>query len=211
MVPQWCHYGAMNLSGYVETLQEQLAAAAAAGGEDARALAERLTASLDSATRLVLLDALSAAAGEITRDMAPGSVDLRLRDREPSFVVTLPPPAEAAEAAEAPGSESESGPESGPGPGLQPRPEPAAQEAPVPDDGDAAMVRINLRLPEHLKARVEDAASQAGLSVNSWLVRAATAALDPSTRAQTQGPGRRAAREARRAATGGQHFTGWVR
>ena len=73
------------------------------------------------------------------------------------------------------------------------------------------MVRINLRLPEHLKARVEDAASQAGLSVNSWLVRAATAALDPSSQAQTQGPGRRAAREARRTATSGQRFTGWVR
>jgi hypothetical protein len=198
----------MNLSGYVETLQEQLAVAAAAGGEDARALAERLTASLDAATRLVLLDALSAAAGEITRDMAPGSVDLRLRDREPSFVVTLPPPAETdtADATEAPQPEP------------QPKPEPAAHEAaPGPDDGDAAMVRINLRLPEHLKARVEDAASQAGLSVNSWLVRAATAALDPSTQNQPQGPGpgpgpgRRAAREARRAATGGQHFTGWVR
>src|ERR1700760_2085769 len=96
MVPKWCHYGAMNLNGYVETLRQQLAVAAEAGGEDARALAERLTASLDAATRLVLVGALAAAAGEITRDMAPGSVDLRLRDREPSFVVTLPPPAEAA-------------------------------------------------------------------------------------------------------------------
>ena len=188
----------MNLSGYVETLREQLAMAAAAGGEDARALAERLTASLDAATRLVLLDALSAAAGEITRDMAPGSVDLRLRDREPSFVVTLPPPAEAAAPDE-------------PEPQPQNEPEPAAQEAPTPDEGDAAMVRINLRLPEHLKSRVEDAAGQAGLSVNSWLVRAATAALDNDTQAPGQGPGRRAAREARRAATGGQHFTGWVR
>ena len=66
--------------------------AAAAGGDEAQALAERLTAPLDAAARLALLDALSAAAGEITRDIAPGSVDLRLRDREPSFVVTLPPP-----------------------------------------------------------------------------------------------------------------------
>jgi len=40
----------MNLTGYVETLQQQLAVAAAAGGDDARALAERLTASLDAAT-----------------------------------------------------------------------------------------------------------------------------------------------------------------
>ena len=59
-----------------------------AGGEDARALAERLTAPLDSAVRLTLLDALSAAADEITRDLAPGSVELRLRGVEPDFVVT---------------------------------------------------------------------------------------------------------------------------
>src|ERR1700760_3625606 len=170
MAPMWCHYGAMNLSGYVETLRQQLAVAAAAGGDEAQALAERLPAPLDSATRLVLLDALSAAAGEITRDMAPGSVDLRLRDREPSFVVTLPPPAEAA----AP-EPSDVGP--APAPPEAPPPPQASQ---APDDGDAAMVRINLRLPEHLKARVEDAASQAGLSVNSWLVRGATAALDPT-------------------------------
>src|SRR5580704_8552131 len=94
LVPKWCHYGAMNLTGYVEALRQQLAVAAAAGGDEAQALAERLTAPLDAATRLVLLDALSAAAGEITRDLAPGSVDLRLRDREPTFVVTLPPAAE---------------------------------------------------------------------------------------------------------------------
>src|ERR1700759_1172120 len=191
----------MNLTGYVEALRQQLAVAAAAGGDEAQALAERLTAPLDSATRLVLLDALSAAAGEITRDMAPGSVDLRLRDREPSFVVTLPPPAET----DVPDTTETQGPP------PQPEPVPPEVTAAVPDDGDAAMVRINLRLPEHLKARVEDAASQAVLSVNSWLVRAATAALDPSTHAQGPvpgpGPGRRAAREARRAATGGQRLT----
>src|ERR1700761_306615 len=92
MVPKWCHHGAMNLSGYVETLRQQLAVAAAAGGDDARALAERLTAPLDSATRLVLLDALSAAAGVITRDMEPGSVDLRLGGRGPRLVGPSPPP-----------------------------------------------------------------------------------------------------------------------
>ena len=48
-----------------------------AGGEDARALAERLTAPLESAVRLMLLDALSAAADEITRELAPGSGELR--------------------------------------------------------------------------------------------------------------------------------------
>jgi hypothetical protein len=182
----------MNLTGYVETLRQQLAVAAAAGGDDARALAERLTAPLDAAARLVLLDALSAAAGEITRDMAPGSVDLRLRDREPAFVVTLPPSAEpitpdAPEAREA-------------------APSPTAP----PEADDAAMVRINLRLPGHLKGRVEEAAGRAGLSVNAWLVRAATTALDGPP-GSSGGQERRTPPTDWRAPRGGQHFSGWVR
>ena len=68
------------------------AAAAAAGGEDAQALAERLTAPLDAAARLMLLEVLSAAAGEITSE-APGSVDVRLRGGDPELVV-VPPPAD---------------------------------------------------------------------------------------------------------------------
>src|SRR5215207_7286341 len=88
MTPQWCHYGDMELGQYVADLQRQLVDAAENGSEDTRAVAERLAAGLDAATRLVLLDALSAAAGEITRDLAPGSVDMRLRGREIEFVVT---------------------------------------------------------------------------------------------------------------------------
>ncbi|HXP53979.1 MAG TPA: histidine kinase [Streptosporangiaceae bacterium] len=176
----------MNLTGYVEALQQQLAVAAATGGDETQALASRLVAPLDAATRLVLLDALSAAAGEITREMAPGSVDLRLRGQEPSFVVTLPPAEPVTDDTPAPAD--------------------AAPPAPAPEADDAAMVRINLRLPEHLKGRVEDAASQAGLSVNAWLVRAAATALN--------GPGEqntRSSRDDRRAPRGGQRFTGWVR
>ena len=82
MTPPWCHIGGMELDQYVIDLQRQLANAADNGGAEARAAAERIAASLDAATRLVLLDALSAAVGEITRDLAPASVDLRLRGRE---------------------------------------------------------------------------------------------------------------------------------
>ena len=77
----------MDLTPYVENLRRELAVAAEAGGDEARALAERLTAPLESAVRLTLLDALSAAADEITRELAPGSVELRLRGGEPEFVV----------------------------------------------------------------------------------------------------------------------------
>jgi hypothetical protein len=54
----------MDLTPYVDDLQDRLAAAADAAGDDGRRLAERLTAPLDAAVRLVLLDALSAAALE---------------------------------------------------------------------------------------------------------------------------------------------------
>src|SRR5918992_5185701 len=118
----------MDLTSYVDRLRRELAVAAEAGGEDARALAERLTGPLDAATRLVLMEALSAAADEITRDLAPGSVEVRLRGGEPEFVVT-PAPAD----------------------------EPIADAAPPPEAEEGATARINLRLPEQLKAGVEQA------------------------------------------------------
>ena len=180
----------MELEPYVSSLRQELAVAAAAGGEDARALAERLTGPLESAARLALLEALSAAADEITRDLAPGSVHLRLAGREPVFVVT-PPLAE---------------------PVMEQEPERervAAVLPPAPPDSDdAAMTRINFRLGETLKGRIEEAAEQAGLSVNGWLVRAAAAALEPGASgvpAALGGP------PERRAARGSQRLTGWVR
>ena len=169
----------MNLSRYVENIHRQLAVAAEAGGDAARELAERLVAPLDAAIRLTLQDVLVAAAEEITCDLAPGSVELRLRGRDPEFVVTPPPvdlPADDLPARVA---------------------TPTSLEA---DEG--GMSRINLRMPDQLKGRIEQAAASEGLSVNSWLVRAASAALertDPDRRREPRPP------------LGGQRFTGWGR
>jgi hypothetical protein len=157
----------MNLTPYVEELHRQLAAAAEAHSAKARAHAERLAPALDASARLMLLDALSAAATEITTELAPGSVDLRLRAGEPEFVVALP----AAEIPE------------------------AAPAEPPPVD-EAATARINLRLPDRLKSRVEDAAAASGLSVNAWLVRVIAAAVEGGS--QTAAP------------SGRQRYTGWV-
>lgn len=166
----------MDLTPYVENLRRELAVAADAGGDDARALAERLTAPLESATRLMLLDALSSAADEITRELAPGSVELRLRAGEPDFVVT---PAVTDDAI-----------------GLAPDQPPSAP----PEGDEGATARINLRLPEQLKAGVEQAASRERLSVNSWLVRVVAGAVNP---------GRDRPRQ--RGGPVGQTYTGWVR
>jgi hypothetical protein len=45
----------MELEPYVSSLRQELAVAAAAGGDDAQALAERLTGPLVAAARLTLL------------------------------------------------------------------------------------------------------------------------------------------------------------
>ena len=84
----------MELEPYVAALRQEFAVAAEAAGDEAMRVAERLIVPLESSMRLALLEALSAAADEITRDLAPGSVHVRLQGREPQFVVT-PPPAEA--------------------------------------------------------------------------------------------------------------------
>jgi len=162
----------VELGQYVSDLQRQLVDTAANGAEDTRAVAERLAAGLDAATRLVLLDVLSAAAGEITRDLAPGSVDMRLRGREIEFVVT------------------------------QPNTEPDADERATAtvDLDDASTSRTTLRLPDALKARVDEAAAADGLSVNTWLVRAIAAALQPKQR-----------RSAQRTLRTGDNFAGWAR
>src|SRR3954468_2163286 len=92
----------MHLDTYVENLRRELAVAAEAGGDEARALAKRLTAPLESGVRLTLLEALSAAADEITRELAPGSVELGLRAAQPEFVVAAPPVDEPVAAAPSP-------------------------------------------------------------------------------------------------------------
>jgi hypothetical protein len=179
----------MELEPYVDKLREQLAVAASAGGEDALLLAQRLTAALESAVRLTLLDALSVAAAEITSDLAPGSVELRLRGGEPEFVVTGPLVETTGERTDTPqptGGWSSS----------------AAAGASASESGEGATARINLRLPDQLKSRVEQSADREGLSINAWLVRAVAAAVD---RGQP-GPPRE-----QRSPRSGQRYTGWGR
>ncbi|WP_028051004.1 toxin-antitoxin system HicB family antitoxin [Cellulomonas sp. URHD0024] len=160
----------MDLGQHITDLQRQLVEAAENGTEETRVVAERLAAGLDAATRLVMLDVLSAALSEITRDLAPGSVELRLRGREVEFVV-------AQATTEAEGDELQS-----------------------VDLDDVSTSRTTLRLPDALKAKVDEAAAADGLSVNTWLVRAVAAALQPKQRRSTQ-----------RTLRTGDNFAGWAR
>ena len=168
----------MDLDRYVFELQTQLAAASESGDANVRAVAAQLSAALDAAVRLMLLGVLSDVASEITREIAPGSVDVVLRGRDPQLVVSRPSALEADS------------------------PAPSVLEVEVPAEAldDAVTSRTTLRLPDRLKARVEQAAAEEGVSVNSWFVRAIAAALEPNV-----------SRASRRETNRGDSFTGWAR
>ena len=162
----------MDLSEYAESLRRELLAITRFAGEDVTRAAEMLAESLDSSVRLALLDVLSAAAEEITASLDGAVIDVRLAGLEPEFVVTL-------------------------------HQDPAADAGPAPADpgDDASQARITLRMPEGLKTRVESAAVASGVSVNTWLVRAVSLALD--------GPPRGPAAKPRTSV--GNRYTGFAR
>jgi hypothetical protein len=157
----------MDITGYVDRLRADLVAAAASGGEAMVDAAERLATTLDSAVRMALLEALSDAAAEISTELDGGAVEVRLKGREPQFVVTPPP---------APFSVDE---------------DPEVGGAGDPED-DGVTVRITLRLPESLKQRVEEAANRSRQSLNTWLIEAArTASREPTSSREWRTSGKR--------------------
>jgi hypothetical protein len=149
----------VDISGYIERLRADLVAAAASGGAPMVDAAERLGTTLEAGARMALLEALSDAAAEISAELDGGVVEVRLRGRDPEFVVTPPSPIDRA-------AGTDGGTDAG--------------EEEVVDD--RVTVRITLRLPEGLKQRVEEAANRSRQSLNTWLVEAARAATrEPTT------------------------------
>ncbi|GAB3401198.1 hypothetical protein [Flindersiella endophytica] len=188
----------MELTPYVESIQRDLSAAAEVAGDQARTAAERLTAALDAAVRLALLDALSTASEEITRDLAPGSVEVRMRGREPSFVVTPPPAPEPPSPPAPPGFQLTT-----PGGSLT-----ISGGGGGGGDIDQGTSRITLRLPETLKSQVEEASAAEGISVNAWLVRTIATALSGGPQ---RGPEQTYGYRGSRGPKSGKRLSGWAR
>src|SRR6185312_5496588 len=138
----------MDITPYVESLRSSLVSAADSAGEETRQAAERLGFALDSSARLAIMEAVSQAAAEITTEMPNGGVDVRLNGRELDFLVHVAAPTAPA-----------------------PPPPPAPEEL---EDGNLA--RITLRIPESVKAKAEERATEAGQSLNTWLVNVVRAA-----------------------------------
>jgi hypothetical protein len=137
----------MHVNDYVEQVHDQIRAAAALGDERTQQIAASLAGAVDASVRLALLAAVSAAASEI-------SAALLDTHGGPAVTVGTDGDEIRIDVAQAPSAPTE----------------------PPADDGDAT-ARISLRLSERLKADIEQAASRDGVSVNTWLVRAASAML----------------------------------
>lgn len=173
----------MELHSHVAQVQEQLESSAALGDERTKQTAAALATAAAPAMRLAILAAVSAAADEITA---------ALLDSPGSPVVSV----------HLDGDDLR----------VEARATAEQQTAATPsDDGDAS-ARISLRLSETLKADIESAARRESISVNSWLVRAASTALSPGWGGGWGGPGARFGDPRRQAGQGGNthHVTGWI-
>jgi hypothetical protein len=137
----------MDITPYVERLRASLTVAAATGGPEIRDAADRLGAALDPATRLGLMEALSDAASELSTQLPDTTIRVVLDGRDLDFVVEYDDAANDDD----------------------PAPAPASADA---EDDDESVARLTLRLPESVKARAEELAATAGISLNSWVVTA---------------------------------------
>src|SRR6187551_3461083 len=132
----------MDLSPYVESVRAGVVNASSLADEQTQHVAARIGTAIESSTRLALIQALSDATGTISAELAPSSVELRMVGGDPEFVVSLQTsetePTLLMPESEEPGEDS------------------AAAEA--LDAEDEPVARITLRLPQSVKARVDDMA-----------------------------------------------------
>lgn len=163
----------MDLSPYIESVRDGVSNAAALADDHTQHVASRLGTAIESSTRLALIRALSDAAGTISAELAPASVEVRMSGHDPDFVVSVP----------SPGAE--------PTLLVPPSSEPVADE---PELDEEPLARISLRLPNSVKVKVDEMADRDGISTNAWLIRAVGDAL--ADRRRSEGPGAPQAPEA---------------
>ncbi len=176
----------MQLEPHIAQVHEQLRAAAALGDDRTREIATALATAATPSVRLAVLNALTEAADEITAALLdfPGAPAVSVRLDGGELAIDVHLTQPAADAEDA-----------------------------RRDDGEAT-ARISLRLTEALKADIDAAAEQDGISVNTWLVRAASAALRPGPFGGF-GPGfppgfGPAGRGRGRGRADQHHITGWI-
>ncbi|MEC3977509.1 toxin-antitoxin system HicB family antitoxin [Amycolatopsis sp. H20-H5] len=153
----------MDLTPYIANLREDLATTASAGDEQTRRAAALLSAALEPAVRLNLMNALADLAAEVTASLPGHVVDVRLDGRDVRVVVT------------------------GGSAGTEPEPRESPRETPsmpLMDGGDIS--RITLRIVEQIKGQAEQAAAAQGVSLNTFVSQAVQGALGSASAHHTK-------------------------
>lgn len=83
----------MQISIFVDALQNDLAAVAQVGDEEQSETVRRISGALEAAARLRLLEAVTEAAHELTSQLSGGHVEVRLAGSDPSLVYVEETPA----------------------------------------------------------------------------------------------------------------------
>ncbi|MBB3051337.1 hypothetical protein FHS23_002360 [Prauserella isguenensis] len=185
----------MDLTPYLDRLREDLATSASAGDQDMKRTAAVLSAALEPAARLTLMNALADMAAEVTAHLHDQVVDVRLDGRDVRVVVTGPEPrsdATASASASASGADDAThGSDDITGDTIRG----SGQGRDGTDDrgtgaggpgaggfGDMAgaggdISRITLRIVEQIKAQAEQAAAAQGQSLNAFVAQAVQQAV----------------------------------
>ncbi len=177
----------MDLTRYLQNLRDDLLTAASVGDENARQAAALLTGALEPAARLAIMNALSDLAAEVTGALQDTTVELRLDGRDVRVSVTR----HADESVTS--SHSDDSPftkrvdADRNGTSEQPPEDAASAEdlRQAMQDAGGELSRTTVRLFNELKSQAERAASEQGVSLNTYISRA----VSDSVRSAVPGKG----------------------
>lgn len=166
----------MDLTPYTQNLRDDMLAAASVGDEQTRRAAALLTAAIEPAARLAIMNALSDLAGEVTAALEDASVELRLEGRDVRVAVTRhETDADDARWRSGHGADDDEDEDIG---------------RAVRDAGNE-LSRTTLRLFNDVKLQAEQAANAQGVSLNTYIQRAVSDAVRSSVNSSRKGRGNR--------------------
>jgi HicB family len=201
----------MDLTPYTQNLRDDLLTAASIGDEDSRRAAALLAGALEPAARLAIMNALSDLAAEVTGALEDTTVELRLDGRDVRVSVTrhtddvihgdrsVPDRAGRGfdftkHSEERRDGDADSG-----------RGGPSADDLRrAMQDAGGELSRTTVRLFNELKSQAERAASDEGVSLNTYISRAVSDSVRsavPTNKGRGRGPG----------GPGGRNVTGYIR
>ncbi len=207
----------MDLTRYLQNLRDDLLTAASVGDENARQAAAMLAGALEPAARLAIMNALSDLAAEVTGALQDTTVELRLDGRDVRVAVTrhAEDPATSDRRDDSyftKGSEFTKGADftKGTDGGRTGSAEAGADDASADDlrhavqDAGGELSRTTVRLFNELKSQAERAASEQGVSLNTYISRA----VSDSVRSAVPGKG---AKGPGSGGHGRRNVTGYIR